>query len=897
MPNAQTAEHGRLAEATGRAEDDLFNANPWYEWGPYLSERAWGTVREDYSESGDAWDSFPHDHARSRAYRWNEDGMAGISDIRHELCLALALWNGNDPILKERMFGLTGPQGNHGEDVKEYWWYLEGLPSHALLRWRYHYPQAAFPYEQLVEPRPRAARPGAGAARHGRVRRRPVLVGRRHLREGLADRGADADRAREPRPGRGDARRAADAVVPQHVVVRRRGARDRGSRATATGLTVADHRLAGYRLEAAPGPDGAAPEALFCENETNAPRVFGAEATTPYPKDGINDHVVSGRRDGQSRGLRDEGRAALPRDRGGRRQGRAAAAAARARDGTARPTGPATHSPRSSPRASRTPTSSTPRSRRTGPRPSRCRSCGRRAPASSGASRCIRTTWPAGWTATRASRRRRRRTATAATRGWRHLDAFDVLAMPDPWEYPWFAAWDLGFHCVPWAHLDPAFAKYQLIVLLREWFQHPNGALPAYEWNFDDVNPPVHVMAAIRVFLIDGGTDREFLERVFQKLLINFTWWLNREDADGNNVFSGGFLGLDNISPVDRSNLPEGVSLEQADGTAWMAYYALSMLVIALVLAEENDVYWDMVIKFLEQFVLVARALERQGLYDAEDAFFYDRLVYPSGESTQVKVKTISGLLPVLPAVPLSARVVQAAERLGKRFARLRDAWAETGGTLGVGRVRGDGDEQAVLLSVIDPDELRKTLAAFFDEAEFLSPHGLRAVSKRYEGNPYTLDGVPGAWIDYEPAESTTSMFGGNSNWRGPIWMPLNYLAIRQFVIYHHFFGDDFKLEYPTGSGEERTFGQIAQDLADRIISIWLPGPDGRRPLYGGVERLQTDPAWKDNLFFNEYFHGDNGAGLGATHQTGWTALVADLILDPPSTGLSLGGHGIVSPA
>jgi hypothetical protein len=377
-------------------------------------------------------------------------------------------------------------------------------------------------------------------------------------------------------------------------------------------------------------------------------------------------------------------------------------------------------------------------------------------------------------------------------------------------------------------------------------------------------------------------------------LLINYTWWLNREDPDGRNVFGGGFLGLDNISPIDRSNLPAGVRLEQADGTAWMAYYSLSMLVIALGLAEENGVYWDMVIKFLEQFVLVARALEKQELYDADDAFFYDRVVFPSGESTQVRVKTIAGLLPMLPAVPLSARVVRAAERLGKRFARLRAAWTESGGTLGVGRTREDGGDESVLLSVVDPDELRKTLAAFFDETEFLSPHGLRAVSKRYEGNPYTLEGVPGAWIDYEPAESTTSMFGGNSNWRGPIWLPLNYLAIRQFIIYHHFFGEAFKLEYATGSGRERTFGEIAQDLADRIISIWLPGADGRRPLYGGTERLQTDPAWKDNLFFNEYFHGDNGAGLGATHQTGWTALVADLILDPPRRGMSTRRGGVV---
>jgi hypothetical protein len=477
--------------------------------------------------------------------------------------------------------------------------------------------------------------------------------------------------------------------------------------------------------------------------------------------------------------------------------------------------------------------------------------------------------------------------------GWRHLDSFDVLAMPDPWEYPWFAAWDLGFHTVPWAHLDPAFAKYQLLVLLREWFMHPNGALPAYEWNFDDVNPPVHVMAALRVFVIDGARDREFLERVFQKLLVNYTWWVNREDADGNNVFGGGFLGLDNISPIDRSNLPAGATLEQADGTAWMAYYTLSMLVLALVLAEENPVYEDMVIKFLEQFVLIARGLARQGLFDEDDAFFYDRLVLPSGESSRVRVKTISGLIPLLPAVGLPAPAGERAQRLGKRFARLRESFEGTGGSL-VGRVLELGERRTILVSVLAPDMLRRTLGEFFDEHAFLSPHGLRAVSKRYANSPYTLDGVPGATIDYEPAESTTTMFGGNSNWRGPVWVPVNYLAIRQFVLYHQFLGEGFTLEYPTGSGVERTFREIAQDLADRLVAIWLPDESGRRPVYGGIARLQEDPAWKDNLLFFEYFHGDNGAGLGAMHQTGWTALVADLILDPPATATPLGADRTV---
>jgi hypothetical protein len=888
IANQRTAEHRRLAEATGRAEDDLFNANPWYEWGPYLSERAWGTVREDYSPGGDAWGYFPHDHARSRAYRWNEDGMAGISDIRHELCLALALWNGVDPILKERMFGLTGPQGNHGEDVKEYWWYLEGLPSHALLKWRYHYPQSAFPYARLVD--------------HGRGLHDPELE--------LLDTGVfDDDRywsvevtyakaspaeilMRIELENHGPDEATLD-VLPtlwfRNTWSWHPGAPRPQISSDGAGLLVGDHRLAGYRLDAAPGLDGRRPEALFCENESNAPRVFGSAATTPFPKDGINDHVVSGAAtvNPDEFGTKGALRYRLTVAAGGKAELRlrlhppASDAGAWWAGADVDDVVAARESDADEFYAAL-------------------------APPGTGAERmrilrqaCAGLVWSKqiypynvrrwldgdpGVVAPPASR------LAGRNRDWRHLDAFDVLAMPDPWEYPWFASWDLGFHCVSWAHLDPAFAKYQVIVLLREWFLHPNGALPAYEWNFDDVNPPVHVMAALRVFVIDGGRDREFLERVFQKLLINFTWWVNREDADGNNVFSGGFLGLDNISPIDRSNLPAGTRLEQADGTAWMAYYALGMLVLAVELAEEHEVYLDMVVKFLEQFVMIARALERQGLYDAEDGFFYDRLVYPSGETTQIRVQTIAGLLPVLPAVGLPSRAAAAAARLGKRFARLRRTFEETGGSL-IGRVRTVGDERTVLLSVVDPDDLRHTLQEFFDEAAFLSPHGLRGVSKRYENDPYTLDGVAGAWIDYEPAESTTTMFGGNSNWRGPIWMPLNYLAIRQFVLYHEFFGDGFKLEYPTRSGQERTFGEIAQDLADRLVALWLPGPDGRRPVNGGTERLQHDPAWKENLTFNEYFHGDNGAGLGATHQTGWTALVADLILDPPGASVRREPH------
>ena len=891
-PRPATAEHRRLAEATGRAEDDLFSANPWYEWGPYLSERAWGTVREDYSESGDAWDSFPHDHARSRAYRWNEDGMAGISDIRQELCLALALWNGRDPILKERMFGLTGPQGNHGEDVKEYWWYLEGLPSHALLRWRYHYPQAAFPYEQLID--------------HGRGLHDPELE--------LLDTGVfDDDRYWSVDVTYA---KASPTEVLQRIALTNHGPDEATVHVLPTlwlrntwswggaetrprierdgdGLVVAEHALAGYRLEAAPGPDGSAPDALFCENETNAARVFGTEPATPFPKDGINDHVVSGlptvnpEQVGSKAAFHyvvtvGAGETAELRLLLHRREGKAGPKKARKQWAGAAfdQTLAAREADADEFYAALAPDDTTPEAMQVL----------RQASAGLVWSKQMYPydvrRWLDGDPGAPPPPGAR---LHGRNRSWRHLDSFDVLAMPDPWEYPWFAAWDLGFHAVPWAHLDPAFAKYQLLVLLREWFMHPNGALPAYEWNFDDVNPPVHVMAALRVFRIDGSRDREFLERVFQKLLVNYSWWVNRQDADGNNVFGGGFLGLDNISPVDRSTLPDGVTLEQADGTAWMAYYTLSMLVMAIVLAQENDVYEDMVVRFLEQFVLIARALERQGLYDAEDAFFYDRITAPGREPASVRVKTIAGLIPLLPAVAVPMPAAVGAQQLGKRFARLRTRFLETGGSL-VGRIREVGERRTVLLSVVSPDDLRRTLEEFFDEDAFLSPHGLRAVSKRYENAPYTVDGIPGATIDYEPAESTTSMFGGNSNWRGPVWLPVNYLAIRQFAINHHFLGDDFTVEYPTGSGTKRTFREIAQDLADRILSLWLPDEDGRRPIYGGTERLQSDPAWRDNLLFNEYFHGDNGAGLGAMHQTGWTALVVDLILDPPSRAQPFSG-------
>ncbi|MFF0815835.1 glucosidase [Rhodococcus sp. NPDC003318] len=878
--SARTAEHARLAEATGRAEDALFEANPWYEWGPYLAERAWGTVREDYSGSGDAWDFFPHDHARSRAYRWNEDGMAGLSDVRHELCLALALWNGNDPILKERMFGLTGPQGNHGEDVKEYWWYREALPSHALLQWRYHYPQGAYPYQWLIDEN----------ARRGRDDAEFEL-----LDTGVFDEDrywvVDVTYAK-----------ATPTDIRALITVTNRGPEDaeidvlptmwfrntwRWSegvdipvlRLDGDAITVADHRLAGYRLQAAAAGDASVPRAVFCDNDTNTARLFGAEPVTAYPKDGIGDHVVHGAAtvNPAQRGTKAAWWYHLRVPAGG-------TATVRLRlSGPDTGAGPGWAEESDAVLAQR---------RRDVDEFYRAL-----APADLDTDRmqvlrqsCAGLIWSkqiypydvTRWLdgdprqpAPPDGRRRGRNT------DWRHLESYDVLAMPDVWEYPWFAAWDLAFHTIPWAHLDPAFAKYQLLVLLRERFLHPNGALPAYEWSFDDVNPPVHALAALRVFAIDGSRDVEFLERVFQKLLMNFTWWLNRQDPDGNNIFAGGFLGLDNISPIDRSHLPEGVRLEQADATGWMAFYAAAMLEMALVLADRNPVYEDMVITFLEHFVRITTALDTSGLYDADDGFFYDRLTDASGRSATIRVQTLVGVIPALVAVTLPERDPQRVSRLQQRLAhRLRDI---TGGTDQSWRVRADPrtGQRRALLSVLGEDQLRNVLTTLLDGDAMLSPHGLRSLSRRFT-DPYSVASVPGATIEYSPAESRTAMYGGNSNWRGPVWLPINYLAIRALLQYATFYGDDFTIEYPTGSGVRHTLRAIADDLADRLVGIWTPGPDGRRPVDGGTDRFHRDPVWHENLTFHEYFHGDNGAGLGAAHQTGWTAVVADLILDPP---------------
>ena len=876
-----SAERDRV-RTFGRLEDGLREAGDWYLWGPYVTERQWGTVREDYSEGGDAWDFFPHDHARSRAYRWGEDGLAGFCDVEQRLCVGVALWNHADPILKERIFGLTGSQGNHGEDAKEYWWYVDAVPSHAWNRWRYHYPQHAFPYEDLVEENGRRGKLDpeyelldTGAfdddrywiveVDYAKATPNDVLMRVRVTNAG-------------PEPAEVD-------VLPT-VWFRNTWSWDEGAPKpalrAANGATIAvDHPFLGD-LELIGSTGGHAPTLLFCENETNTERLFGTENATSYPKDGINDHVLTGAETvnpdlvgtkaafwyrptigaGETVELRlrlrpsgstpPTARGALGRDFEQVMGEREAEADEFYAELAAEPI------------------------------PADEADVMRRAFAGMLWSKQLFAYDVRRWLdgdPTQPPPPESRRTGRNAR--WTTFDALDIMSMPDKWEYPWFAAWDLAFHCVALAHVDPAFAKYQLVLLCREWFQHPNGALPAYEWSFDDVNPPVQAWAALEVFAIDGAQDIDFLERVFDKLIVNFTWWVNREDADGTSLFEGGFLGLDNIGPLDRDHLPPGCRLDQSDATAWMALYALDMAGIAAVLRRHGRPTGDLVLKFLEHYAQIHDAMAAQGLWDEEDGFYYDRLVLPDGSGKPVKVRSMVGVLPLLASVVLGEQTLARAQTVGKRFGgwigtRLHDV----GGVIASGVVRGEPGHLRLLLGAVAFDRVERVLARLFDEDEFLSPYGLRALSAWHRDHPYEID-VAGirATIDYEPAESTTSMFGGNSNWRGPIWFPLNYLLVSALERYARFFGDETTIEYPTGSGTEATFTVVADDVRDRLISTFLPGNDGRRPCFGMVERFWQDPAWKHNLVFNEYFHGDNGAGLGATHQTGWTGVVADMIL------------------
>ena len=874
-----TAEEKRLEAArTGRA--------PWRRFGPYVSERQWGTVREDYSAYGTAWDYLPHDHARSRAYRWGEDGIAGISDDAQHLCFALALWNGADPYLKERMFGLTGHEGNHGEDVKEYYFYLDNVPSHAYMKYLYKYPQRAFPYADLVAENKRRTRddPEYELLDTG------IFDDDRYFDVGVeyAKAAPDDILIRITAWNRGPVAAPLD-VLPT-LWFRNdwawRPGRSRPSiaidRAGSDALVLrSDHRdLGAYWLYADP-PDAV----LFTENETNAARLFGTANATPHVKDAFHDHVVGGRRDAVNPAC--TGTKAAPHYRRTIGAGERVVIRLRLADlgDLARPFGPefdATFAMRER-EADEFYLRVTPF-----PLPEDMRRVQRQAFAGMLWNKqyyhYLVNRWLEGDVAQPPPPPERR---TGRNHEWTHLATGDVLSMPDKWEYPWFAAWDMAFHVIALAMIDPDFAKDQLLLLMREWYMHPNGQIPAYEWNFGDVNPPVHAWAATRVYQIEeknyGRRDRAFLERVFQKLLINFTWWVNRKDSEGNNIFEGGFLGLDNIGAFDRSKgLPGGGQLEQADGTSWMAIYCLNMLGLSLELAREDPVYEDVATKFYEHYVYIGAAINRMGgraggLWFDDDGFYFDALKLPDGRIFPIRAHTIAGLIPVL-AVAIgerdSVRVFAEFTQRFRWFAKYRPELLA-----GIGDITHRGIEQRLRLGLVDTSKLKRILAHVLDEDGMLSPHGVRSVSKRHAAHPFVLDLDGERFVlDYEPAESTTPLFGGNSNWRGPVWFPLNFLLIEALQKHHYFLGDDFRIELPTGSGNMATLWNVTTDLTRRLIGIFLRDENGRRPVNGDRPKFQDDAHWRDLILFHEYFHGDNGSGLGASHQTGWSGIVAKLI-------------------
>ncbi len=883
-----SAERERLRAAY---DDDV----PWLRWGPYLSERQWGTVREDYSPDGDAWSYLSHDQARSRAYRWGEDGLAGISDDGQRLCLALALWNGADPILKERLFGLTNVEGNHGEDVKEYYFFLDSTPSHSWMRWRYKYPQRAFPYTDLVATNRARARDDfeyelidTGVFAEDRYFDVDVTYAKEAPDELLMEITAS---------NRGPERASLD-ILPT-LWFRRTW--DDATAAERPMLSTAPDLPEGGRVVRAEHPDlgprwlvlDGQPHLLFTENESSD--AGNGAVPHPFTKDAFHRAVVSGQRDAvapDGRGTKAAGRYRLRIDPGDRRSVRVrltavdpgSAAAARSWDGAPFAGSFDQVLARRSAEADGFYADITP----AGIGPDRA-AVMRQALAGMLWSkqyyeydvrrwlqehRLAPDDMPAG--------------SGPRNAEWLHLVNADIMSMPDTWEYPWFAAWDLAFHTVALGVVDPDFARAQLRLLLRELYLHPNGQLPAYEWNFSDVNPPVHAWASLFAFGAgrDPGVDEgdlAFLGEAFQKLSLNFSWWVNRKDARGRNVYQGGFLGLDNIGLFDRSApLPLGGTLEQADGTAWMAFYALNMLEMTLELSARDPLYAEMAVKFAQHFFSIAAAMDRVGdredeLWDEDDGFFYDVLRFPDGRSTRLKVRSMVGLLPLCAVTVIPGHFIERYPAHGARIRALLERQPDLLANLP--SPYQPGEQGRRLLAVLDERKLRRVLARMLDPAEFLSPYGIRSLSKAHAERPVTLDlGGQHHTIAYAPAESPSAMFGGNSNWRGPVWFPINVLIIRALIAYYRYFGDSVRIECPTGSGVEMTLFEIARELADRLISIFLPGKDGRRPVYGGTTVFATDPNWRDLVLFHEYFHGDNGAGLGASHQTGWTGLVAYLI-------------------
>ena len=881
-----TAEHNRLVEYRKRKLN-------WKNWGPYLSERSWGTVREDYSENGNAWDYLPHDHARSKAYRWGEDGIAGISDRHQYLCFALALWNGKDPILKERMFGLSSSEGNHGEDVKESYFYLDSTPTHSYMKMLYKYPQSEFPYASLV----------------AENNRRKVFDSEYELVDtGVFKENRYFDVLAEYAKANPDdilikitvtnhGPEAADCYVLPTIWLRNTWSwgYDAGPMGDVSekprikeinglsGVTIVetDHPVAGKYYLYAESPK----DLLVTENETNKARIYGEPNDNPYVKDAFHRYLINGQTEavnpdrkgtkaavlfhenilpGKSRIIRlrlsntSHGSAFEDFDQIFKQR------LAEADEFYAAVQTSGLHEDETR--------------------------IQRQALAGLVWSKQFFyyniEQWLSGDPGMQPPPEFR---ANGRNRSWEHLNNFDIISMPDKWEYPWYACWDLAFHCIPLAMVDADFSKRQLELMAREWYMHPNGQLPAYEWSFSDVNPPVHAWAAWRTYKIDakqqGKADPDFLESIFHKLLLNFTWWVNKKDDDDKNVFQGGFLGLDNISVFDRSApLPTGGHIDQSDGTAWMGFYCLVMLKIALELASKNPVYQNSASKFFEHFLRIARAMTgdyRGGLslWNEEDGFFYDALHLPDGKVIPLKVRSLVGLMPLLAVETLEDDLVERLPVFKRRlnwFFKNRIYLRDSGN---VACVRHLGENSRRLLSIVNHDRLVRILRPMLDENEFLSEYGIRSLSKFHKAHPYTfyVDGQPHT-ISYQPAESESGLFGGNSNWRGPVWFPINYLLIESLQKFHHYYGDSLKVECPTGSGHEMTLGEVASELSLRLIRLFLRNGNGERPIYGGQRLFQDDPHWRDLILFNEYFHGDNGAGLGAGHQTGWTGLVAKLI-------------------
>jgi hypothetical protein len=866
-----SAERTRLEESERREKH-------WKRWGPYVAERSWGNPREDYSDDGSAWDYFTHEISRSRAYRWTEDGIAGICDNHQRLCFALAFWNGQDRMLKERLFGLGGPQGNHGEDVKEYYYYLDSTPTHSYMKYLYKYPQAAYPYEELV------------AANRDRSRQEGefelidtgVLKEDRYFDIFIEYAKADVNDilVRITAVNRGPA------AAPLHILptlwFRNTWSWEKGSpkpnvkKLDDCHLEAHEASLGGMRLWCDPnGFDGPAPF-LFTENETNTELLFATKGPSPFYKDAFHERIVEGRKEavnpeasgtkacawyqtsigpGESKTIR------LRLHPGGETLLEDFDTAFQARSAEANDF-----------------YSFAPHLSEDG------RNVQRQAFAgllwSKQFYHYVVEDWLKGDPAYPPPPIQR---LQGRNKAWRHLYNDDVLSMPDKWEYPWFAAWDLAFHMIPFALVDPDYAKDQLSLLLREWYMAPNGQLPAYEWEFSDVNPPVHAWSCWRVFQIDrklrGTPDYVFLEACFHKLLMNFTWWVNRKDSQGNNIFEGGFLGLDNIGVFDRSKpLPTGGTIEQADGTAWMAWYSLIMMKIAMALAPHDTSYEDIASKFFEHFLYIASAINGPaGLWDEGDGFYYDSLLLPNGSQSAMRVRSLVGLLPLLACGVLEESDVDRLPGFKKRMQWFLDHRPDL--CVNIECIPGQGEQSRRLLSIVHRDKLVQLLQKMLDENEFLSPHGIRSVSRFHKDHPFVFPVNGHSYrVDYEPAESTSGMFGGNSNWRGPVWMPVNFLLMEALQRYGFYYGDDLKVEFPTGSGNHMNLEEVAKALSRRLSRIFLRDSSGRRAVFGDTEKFQTDPNFRDYVPFFEYFHGDTGRGLGASHQTGWTALVAKLL-------------------